>query len=238
LNKKSLLLLGLITLVLFPIPTFIGLYFIEGTKPLEIVQLENLTAYPLTIGISFGILYAILALGVMQARVFQELPTRVETLVKNMNLSIWDCFFLSVCAGVGEELLFRAGIQHYLGPIITSVVFVAIHGYLNPFNWRMSLYGIVVLPFILVISYAYIEYGLWFCIGAHFSYDFVLFVVMTRSSSEPDEPFEYYHRSYDIDEVFDDDDDDDDSLDLEIDNADSSSETDDSNSNVELSEDD
>lgn len=178
-NKRNFLLLGLVTLVAFPIPTFLGLYFLEGIEPLKILDLDNLDAYPLVIGILFGMLYAVLSLGFMQASVFQKLPTRVETLVQNMNLSIWDCLFLSICAGVGEELLFRAGIQYYLGPIITSVVFVAIHGYLNPWNWRMSLYGLIVLPFILVLSYALEEFGLWFCIGAHFSYDFVLFYVMT-----------------------------------------------------------
>jgi len=155
----------------------------EGMTPLEILDLDNLDAYPLTLGIGFGILYALLALGFMQSSVFQELPTRIETIVKNMNLSIWDCLFLSICAGVGEELLFRSGVQYYLGPIITSIIFVAIHGYLNPFNWRMSLYGLIVLPFILVISYALEEFGLWFCIGAHFSYDFVLFYVMTTYST-------------------------------------------------------
>lgn len=178
-KKKSLLFLGLLTLVVFPIPTFVTLYYAEGIQPLEILDLGSFNADSLGLGIIIGMLYAVLALGFMQASVFQKLPTRIETMVQNMNLSIWDCLFLSICAGVGEELLFRSGVQFYLGPIITSVIFVAIHGYLNPFNWRMSLYGLIVLPFILLISYALEEFGLWFCIGAHFSYDFVLFYVMT-----------------------------------------------------------
>ena len=115
----------------------------------------------------------------MNAPVFDKLPVRVETMVRNMKLSVWDCVFLSICAGVGEELLFRSGMQFYLGPLITSVIFVAVHGYLNPFNWRMSLYGLIVLPFILMISYGYEEFGLWFSIGAHFSYDLVLFLSMS-----------------------------------------------------------
>ena len=133
-------------------------------EPLEILDLGSFTADSLGLGIVIGMLYAVLALGFMQASVFKKLPTRIETMVQNMNLSIWDCLFLSICAGVGEELLFRSGVQFYLGPIITSVIFVAIHGYLNPFNWRMSLYGLIVLPFILLISYALEEFGLWFCI--------------------------------------------------------------------------
>lgn len=116
----------------------------------------------------------------MRAKVFKSLPVRVESMVRDMKLTFWDCVFLSICAGVGEELLFRSGVQFYLGPIITSVVFVAIHGYLNPFNWRMSLYGLIVLPFIFLISYGFMEFGLWFAIAAHFSYDLVLFLSMSN----------------------------------------------------------
>lgn len=172
--------MGLITLLIFPIPTFLGLWYFESIYLSEIFQLENLNYLKLGIGIEIGILYAFIALLFMNAPVFDKLPTRVETIVKNMNLSILDCVFLSICASVGEELLFRSGVQFYLGPFITSVIFVAIHGYLNPFNWRMSIYGLIVLPFILIISYGFEEFGLWFAIGAHFSYDLVLFLSMSK----------------------------------------------------------
>tara|TARA_B110000305_G_scaffold20829_1_gene19150 strand:- start:1327 stop:1767 length:441 start_codon:yes stop_codon:yes gene_type:complete len=135
-------------------------------------------------GTALGIAYAVLSLFFMQAKVFDKMPNRIEHIVKGMNLTILDCVFLSICAGVGEELLFRSGIQFYLGPIITSILFVAIHGYLNPRNWRMSLYGLIVLPFILLIAYAFEEFGLWFCIFAHFSYDLVLFIIISRENKK------------------------------------------------------
>ena len=181
-SKRSIYLLGLITLFLFPIPTFVGLYWFEGVFPLEILQLENLTVFNLGIGIQLGVVYAYLALLFMQSPIFNEMPSHVENLVKSMNLNLIDCLFISICAGAGEEILFRSGIQFYLGPIITTLVFVAIHGYLNPFNWKMTLYGLIVLPFIFLISYGYNEFGLWFSIGAHFAYDFVLFFTITKSN--------------------------------------------------------
>lgn len=183
-KKSRLWLMGGITLVVFPIPTFLILYYLEDISPLEVLDYANLYLDPIALGIVVGMLYAVFALAVMQSSVFDPLPNRVETLVKNMNLSIWDCIFLSICAGVGEELLFRSGVQYYLGPWVTSVLFVAIHGYLNPLNWRVSLYGLIVLPFILIISFALYEFGLWFCIGAHFSYDLVLFLMMREAVNE------------------------------------------------------
>ena len=139
-KKKSLLLLGLVTLLVFPIPAFIGLYFIEGITPIQVMQFNRMDAYPIALGIIVGMLYAVVALGFMMAPVFEKLPTRIETVIAKMRLNTWHCLFLSLCAGVGEEILFRSGIQYFIGPIITSILFVAIHGYLNPFNWRISLY--------------------------------------------------------------------------------------------------
>lgn len=180
-KKRALYILGLITLLIFPIPTFIVMWYIEDISILELFQLENFTYLKFGLGIEVGIMYAFIALLVMHAPVFESLPVRVETVVKNMKLTILDCIFLSICAGVGEELLFRSGMQFYLGPLLTSIIFVTVHGYFNPFNWRMSVYGLVVLPFILLIAYGFEEFGLWFAIGAHFSYDLVLFLSMSRT---------------------------------------------------------
>jgi len=173
--------MGLITLVVFPIPAFVVLYFFEDIFPQTILQLNSIDFSGIAIGLLLGVVYAILALFIMQAKVFEKLPSRIEQIVKDMNLTLIDCVFLSICAGVGEELLFRSGMQFYLGPILTSVIFVAIHGYLNPWNWRMSLYGLIVLPFILLISYGFETMGLWFAVSAHFSYDLVLFIIISES---------------------------------------------------------
>lgn len=175
--------MGLVTLLIFPIPTLFVLPWLEGVSISSIFEWENFTVFNIGIGIELGVVYAFLALLFMQAPIFESMPNRVEKIVRDMRLSIWDCIFLSLCAGVGEELLFRSGVQLYLGPFITAILFVAIHGYLNPFNWKMSLYGLIVLPFIFLISYGFITFGLWFAIAAHFAYDLVLFLVITSEKS-------------------------------------------------------
>lgn len=177
-NKKSIYILGFITLLVFPIPAFVGLFILEEITPSQLFQFERLSVFNVVIGLQLGIVYAFLALLFMQAPVFDKLPNRIERLIKDMKLTVFDCIFLSLCAGVGEEFLFRSGIQFYLGVLITSVFFVAIHGYLNPMNWRMSLYGLIVLPFIVLLGFGLSEFGIWFCIAAHFSYDLVLFLAI------------------------------------------------------------
>jgi membrane protease YdiL (CAAX protease family) len=49
----------------------------------------------------------------------------------------------------------------------------------------MNLYGLLVLPFILILGYSFETYGLWFVASAHFSYDLLLFLVLIHAK-QPD----------------------------------------------------
>lgn len=172
--------LGLVTLLIFPIPGyFISSYYNEVLFT-EFLQVKRIEIVPLVYGLQIGFVYAFIAYLFMKAPFFDQLPNRVDRIIDQLPLTLADGIFLSACAGIGEELLFRAGIQSLLGPWITSVVFVALHGYLNPWNWKFSMYGLIVLPFIVVISFGFIHFGLWFSIAAHFAYDAVLFVIMIK----------------------------------------------------------
>jgi len=184
LSKRSIYIIGFITLILFPIPAYLYWFWQEGITLKEFIRWEEIWKAETVFGMVFGVIYAFFALLFMGAPVFRKMPNRVENLVRRMNINIFEAVFLSICAGVGEELLFRAGLQQLFGVWITSILFVAIHGYLNPFNWRMSLYGLLVLPFILLISFGYNTFGLWFSIGAHFSYDLILFLTILNEKDK------------------------------------------------------
>lgn len=183
-SKRSIYILGFITLLVFPLPAYFYWFWQDGVSLKDFIRWEEILKPETAFGMIFGVIYAFFALLFMGAPVFEEMPNRVENLVKSMRLTIFDALFLSICAGVGEELLFRAGIQPLLGVWTTSIFFVAIHGYLNPRNWRMSLYGLLVLPFIVLISFGYTTFGQWFSIGAHFSYDLVLFMTIIADKEE------------------------------------------------------
>ncbi len=175
--------MGLVTLLVFPVPTFLTLYYAEGISPMEVLDTDHLGIIEVGYGIEFGFVYALLSILLLKSRVFDGLPVNVEQVVRSMNLSVWDSLFLSFCAGFGEEILFRSGFQHYFHPLLVSIIFIAIHGYFHPTNWKLSLYGIILLPFIILLSYGFIEFGLWFAIAAHFMYDFVIFMSIREPKS-------------------------------------------------------
>ena len=180
-NKTNIHFFGWVTLLLMPLPAYFALHYFKGVDVNTFFQVANFKTIPVLYGLEFGIIYAFLALLLLQAPVFKTIPLPIDKLVKDLKLNYLDAVFLSLCAGIGEELLFRSGIQTFLGVWITSFLFVAVHGYFSLKKIKMSLYGLVVLPFILVISCGFEHFGLWFSVSAHFSYDLVFFLALIRS---------------------------------------------------------
>ena len=178
--RYKLLLLGLLTLIGFPLPSILVLHFLEEKTYTEIFQLDKLHLLPIIQGISVGILAGILIYRITRLNVFNDIPLKVEEMIHGSKLTYIDAVFLSFAAGFGEELLFRTGVQSFMGVIPTSILFVAIHGYFSIKHPKISLYGLLVLPFILILGYGYIYQGLWFSISAHFSYDLLLFLLILR----------------------------------------------------------
>lgn len=161
-------------------------YFKDYTlnELIGVLELDKLYS-PLTLlGLEFGLFYGIIVLIVSQAPLFKELSSPQTDLLKKIDFNWFDIFFISFCAGFGEEILFRAGIQTWLGPWITSLFFIAIHGYFSITSFKKNALGLLLFPFILLLSFAYDAFGLWFCIAAHFAYDFLMFAMVLLENKE------------------------------------------------------
>ncbi len=182
-KKNKLYILGLITLVLFPIPAYLYHYWVNSTSLHDFLELDTIKISSIVAGGVFGISYAIFALFMMKIPLYQKIPLKIDELVRSLNLTYADAIFLSLCAGIGEELLFRSGIQDLLGVWVTSLLFVAIHGYFSLRKPLMNLYGILVLPFILIIGYCYEWFGLWMVVSAHTFYDLTLFIALIKDKN-------------------------------------------------------
>lgn len=81
---------------------------------------------------------------------------------------------VSACAGVGEELLFRGALQYWLGIPATAVLFVALHGYLDPRDRRILAYGAFMTAAMLLFGWQASRQGLIAPITAHMVIDAVL----------------------------------------------------------------
>lgn len=130
--------------------------------------------YQLLLGLPTGILAALGAKFIVSRKYMEGVRLRYARMFRSLRLNWSEIIFISMCAGVGEELLFRGVLQPIMGIWLTSFIFVAIHGYLNPRDWRISSYGVYMTAVIVVLGFMTEIIGIWSAVMAHFIIDVIL----------------------------------------------------------------
>jgi uncharacterized protein len=128
----------------------------------------------LSAGAITGTCFGFLAWFIASRRFMRMQLVEFARIIEQLHLNTKEIWFLSFSAGIGEELFFRGGLQPLLGIWPTAVLFVAIHGYLNPFNWRVSTYGVAMCGMMAAIGYLTEWIGILAAITAHGMIDVVL----------------------------------------------------------------
>jgi uncharacterized protein len=180
-SKKAILLMALATIVVFgglgawlvPVMRDVHiLIFLQGTKPIYI---------QLFVGTAIGIITAMAGWQIVELPFM--LPTKIffVNLIKPIQLSLPEILFISICAGVGEELFFRGAVQPYLGVWITSFLFVLFHGYINPFNLPLTVYGIYMVLVIGVLGLFTEFVGIGAAMVAHTFIDVILIFRLSKA---------------------------------------------------------
>ncbi len=90
---------------------------------------------------------------------------------------------ISVVAGITEEFLFRGAVQPLLGIWLTSVIFIAIHGYIRFKTFHHILFTLFTFALSMMLGYLFIYFGLLSAIIAHIVYDYLLLSKMMRQNS-------------------------------------------------------
>jgi uncharacterized protein len=178
-GNRKIITLGLFTIIVFPLAAFIINYIFSSESFWDIFISKQGILYETLLGLSIGILAGILAWVIIKLQILQPVREKYQGVIGSLKMNIGTIILVSICAGVGEEILFRGVLQSYFGVWITAVCFVAIHGYLNPLDWRISLYGCYMALAIVVIGYLHQYYGLTSAMLAHTMIDIVLFVKLT-----------------------------------------------------------
>jgi membrane protease YdiL (CAAX protease family) len=177
-DKRVILSLALVTLMGFPL---IGMAIVKmfSSHPIQIMVRE---VAPITqqlgIGLLVGTAMGFFAHWITETKLLRPATQKYSRLLGSLQLNTIDKILISVCAGFGEELLFRGAIQPFWGIIITAVFFVAIHGYIDLKDWRISIYGLIMTVFIGVLGYLTEALGIWTAVIAHTMIDIVLLMRM------------------------------------------------------------
>jgi uncharacterized protein len=178
-GSRKIITLGLFTIIAFPLAAFVINYFFSSESFWEIFISKQGILSELLIGFFLGVFEGLVAWRIIKLKILQPVRDKYQGVIGSLRMNIATIIIVSICAGVGEEILFRGILQSYFDIWITAALFVAIHGYLNPLDWRISLYGCYMTLAIVAIGYLHQHYGLTSAMLAHTMIDIVLFVKLT-----------------------------------------------------------
>lgn len=179
-KREHIIALGWITLIGFGGIGLILMHFLQKIPLKDFFQLQF--NYLIT-GLLYGATCGYIAIAIINTSFMNDIKIQYQGILSSLNLSSSDTVFLSLCAGIGEEILFRGALQHWLGVWITSLLFVFIHGYITPKNYKLTFYGILLITFSAGLGYLTLYISIWTAISAHFIYDVLLFRYLTKSKT-------------------------------------------------------
>jgi membrane protease YdiL (CAAX protease family) len=164
----------------------LGITALFGREPLVQVLLRD---KPWQIqgawGIAIGFLVTVPA-GVLISSVpwFVAFRRQLIELVSRADLNGFNPLWISLCAGVGEETLFRGALQPLLGLWVTSLIWTVLHyqtGGFRTMNRMKAVYAVLVFLASVLLGIVFVQIGLIAAMVAHTVIDLVA-LTMLRSA--------------------------------------------------------
>ena len=183
---KTVYLLGWITILGFGGGGLLLVYFVNDINPLDLLVSGQALYIQLPLGLLYGFISSLLVILIISHPVMTREEERYKDLLGPLNLRWRDIIFLSFCAGFGEEMFFRAFLQPHTGIWLGSLIFVVLHGYLNP-RRPIFFYGLFLLVDIAGMGWLFDHVGPWTAISAHFLIDVILLAHLGESEDFEEE---------------------------------------------------
>jgi membrane protease YdiL (CAAX protease family) len=174
-SRELFMRMGLLTL-LVPLVIVSILYYFNATEFMIPVIVGKMSVWwQLLLGVAGGFVLSGMTWLMGKWKYLDDVNFDYTLRLGIFNFSFQEILFLSFCAGVGEEIVFRGMIQPWLGILTTSFMFIALHGYLSYSSWPKVIFGLILFGVgtLLGILGAYV--GLLAAIVAHILYDIVAF---------------------------------------------------------------
>lgn len=184
LTRKALFFLSLLTIFGFSALGFGLLALFQEGSPFRMLWQDAPLYNQLLFGSLFGIVAVVNGVILVNSPWMKNTRDFFAKLIHQLDPKFYHILFYSTCAAVGEEILFRGAIQPFLGVWWTSVLFIFLHGYLNPYNWQITLYGIFMVMISAGLGYLYELLGIYAAMIAHFIYDVVMFYFLKRQEKQ------------------------------------------------------
>jgi len=177
-TRKLLYQMCFFTLIVFSLVGYLIYTLTTGNHFSELLIDKASLWEQILAGSTAGIGGFIIILAISQFTVIDDSTGFLTDLLKKINPNIHEIIFFSFCAAVGEEILFRGAIQHWIGIWPTAILFVAVHGYLSIKNWGLTIVGVALVFVSAAFGYLMVKFGITAAIIAHFLYDVLTFLLL------------------------------------------------------------
>jgi membrane protease YdiL (CAAX protease family) len=185
-TRKTLFILAGGSLVLFSVLGWMVMHFFGPVSLPQALRYGLTLPLQLLLGLLLGGIIGILAWILVNVPFLKGTRDFFVEIIGPWKLSWMEIVFVSCCAGIGEEIFFRGGIQPLLGIGWTSLLFVLLHGYINPWNAPMTAYGVFMVLAIALLGWVAFEWGLIVAIVAHAVIDVILLYQLSKAYITPD----------------------------------------------------
>lgn len=175
LNKKTIIVLSLLFFLFCIFIAWLIIAIFQGNKLGIIFAYGQPLHRQIFWGALFGVAAGVLSLFLLlRASIFANLRSLFEYIITEACLTPVNILLISLLAGISEEILFRGAIQPLIGIWWSSLLFISLHGYFNPWNWRTSIYGLLMFAISVGLGILYARVGLYAAICAHTIVDIVI----------------------------------------------------------------
>ena len=144
--------------------------FGDGTLATVLIEGQPIAAQ-IGWGIAFGLAISVPStIVVFFVPLFSPLRRQLLDLVSRLDLGALNPLWISLSAGIGEEILFRGALQPILGIWWASFIFTLAHfwsGQFHSMNWQKLIYAASVFIAGLFLGYVFLEIGLVAAMVAH-----------------------------------------------------------------------
>jgi len=179
-TRSSLLGLSFGSGLLWVLIGSIIIYFFQDSGILEVLFTGLTIEIQLLAGVGGGVIFGIMA-GLLMKHPSMDIISEdyfIVKEVKKLELRSFDIFQISIVAGITEEYLFRAAIQPLLGVWLTSLIFVAIHGYISFKSAAHITFALFVFLLSTVLGLLFIFFGIVSAMVAHAVYDIIVLYLL------------------------------------------------------------
>jgi membrane protease YdiL (CAAX protease family) len=175
-SRELFMRMGLLTL-LVPLVIVSILYYFDATEFMIPVIIGKMSVWwQLLLGVSGGFVLSGMTWRMGKWKYLDDVNFDYTLRLGIFNFSFQEILFLSFCAGVGEEIVFRGMIQPWLGIITTSFLFISLHGYLSYSSWPKVVFGLILFAVGTLLGMIGAYVGLVAAILAHILYDIIAFL--------------------------------------------------------------